>query len=369
MTIINYIYLNYSKTMSFTPDYVIHPGESLLEALSDRSMTQSELALRTGLTEKHINQIINGKSPISPDTAILLENALGISMTFWNNLQKNYDETLAKLEAESSMHEELKLLPQFDLCYKELVHYNFLEKLRDKVERYKQLLTFYGVWSLLYIKDTEAIAFRKTPRKSINIHALTWWLRLGIIDYQKKKLPVYDEKKLKNCIPELRKLFNKGLSSLNEIENILFECGVWIVVLPYFSQTYVSGVARWVWDNPLVQLSRRWNTLDGLFFTLLHELAHILLHGKKDQFIDYEWEYDENNPKEKEANDYASEILIPDDKYSFFIKKWSFSFDDIMAFSNFIDVDCWIVAWRLAKERYISRPVANKYRKQIALRK
>ena len=353
--------------MTFLPDYAIHPWDSLLEALTDKKMTQAELSLRTGITEKHINQIINWKAPITSDTAILLENAIGISMTFWNNLQKDYDETIARLEAESAMQEELKLLPHFDLCYKELVKYNILEKIKDAAEKYKQLLSFYGVWSLLFLEKTESIAYRKTPWKSIDAYTLAWRLRLGTREFQKTKLPIFDEKKLKSSLPKLRKLNIMWSWFWSEVKTILSECGVWIVFSPYFSHTYVNWTARWMGNNPLIQLSMRGNSHDGLWFTLFHELAHILLHWKKDQFIDYEGEYDQNNPKEKEANDFASEILIPDDKYSAFVKKSDFSFEAIIEFSGNIEIDCWIVAWRLAKDRYISRPLANKFRKQIAL--
>jgi HTH-type transcriptional regulator/antitoxin HigA len=87
-----------TKQIGLSRDLLIHPGETLREAIADRDMNQKELALRTSFTEKHISEVLNGKSPISPRFAIALETALGIDAVFWLNLQVNYDIELASLE-------------------------------------------------------------------------------------------------------------------------------------------------------------------------------------------------------------------------------------------------------------------------------
>jgi addiction module HigA family antidote len=81
----------------FKPNYAVPPGETLKETLESLGMTQAELAQRTGRPKKTINEIIKGKATITPDTAIQLERALGVPASFWNNLERNYQETLALL--------------------------------------------------------------------------------------------------------------------------------------------------------------------------------------------------------------------------------------------------------------------------------
>ncbi|PZR78793.1 MAG: addiction module antidote protein, HigA family, partial [Candidatus Aeolococcus gillhamiae] len=71
---------------SWQPDWAVPPGEILAEALVDRGMSQSELARRMDRPVKTINEIINAKAAITPDTAIQLERALGISARLWNGL-------------------------------------------------------------------------------------------------------------------------------------------------------------------------------------------------------------------------------------------------------------------------------------------
>lgn len=90
--------------LSYNPDVAIHPGESLKDEISFLNLTQVDLAKRTGLSEKHINQIINGQDPITPDTALKLERALGTPAEFWNNLQKNYELNCARIKAENCIY-------------------------------------------------------------------------------------------------------------------------------------------------------------------------------------------------------------------------------------------------------------------------
>src|SRR3954454_21490287 len=84
-------------------DWAVAPGEILIEALEDRAMSQSELARRMGRPIKTINEIVNGKAAITPDTAIQLERTLGISATFWNNLEASYREHLARERAQQEL--------------------------------------------------------------------------------------------------------------------------------------------------------------------------------------------------------------------------------------------------------------------------
>jgi len=79
------------KKNGLSRDLIIHPGETLIELLETRNMKQKELAYRTGFSEKHISEIVNGKAVITSKFAVSLENVFDISAKFWLNLQANYD--------------------------------------------------------------------------------------------------------------------------------------------------------------------------------------------------------------------------------------------------------------------------------------
>lgn len=89
------------KTSSFQPNYAVPPGETLRETLSFSGMTQAELAGRAGRPKKTINEIISGKAAITAETALQFERVLGVPASFWNNLERNYQETLARLRGKS----------------------------------------------------------------------------------------------------------------------------------------------------------------------------------------------------------------------------------------------------------------------------
>lgn len=374
--------------MIYAPDFLVHPGESLAEALNDRHMTQGELAIRTWISEKHINQIINGKAPITPETAMKLDTVLSIPSEFWNNLQKNYDETFARLEADKTIESEISCFSEFKNCYTELVKNGVLTNNKDTKEKTKQLLSFFGVSSLKSVVTTENLAFRISNNQKIDKETLSWWLRLWVLEYNKEKktnhINIYDEKKLKSALNTLRDLTKKRWSFWSEIKQILNECWVAIYFMPYFSKTFVNGVVRRIGDNPIIQISPRWKSHDIFWFTLFHEIGHIILHGKKDEFadlrdtesikentfIDCDWlDLWHGDKKEIEANDFASNILIPNDLYKNFLSKNIFSDDAIHSFATKIEIDAWIVARRLAKEDKIDRKQANHFRTAIELKK
>ena len=85
------------NTVGMSRNLIIHPGETLAEALEERIMTQSELAARTGMSELYIEQVIKGQQDITSEFASKLEGAFGIESLFWMNLQKNYDDITSKL--------------------------------------------------------------------------------------------------------------------------------------------------------------------------------------------------------------------------------------------------------------------------------
>ncbi len=86
--------------MVFAPDYAVHPGLSLEEAMEDRDLTPQALASISWIPENEIVSILQGKSPITPAIADALDQSLWIEAYFRNNLQKFYEETLARISSQ-----------------------------------------------------------------------------------------------------------------------------------------------------------------------------------------------------------------------------------------------------------------------------
>ncbi|MCY4632516.1 MAG: HigA family addiction module antitoxin [bacterium] len=94
-------------TYPYSPDYATPPGWTLEEKLEELSMSQAELARRTGLSTKHIDQIVRGKVPITTEVAWRLERATGVPDRLWNNLESRYQEHQARLVEEANLAEQV----------------------------------------------------------------------------------------------------------------------------------------------------------------------------------------------------------------------------------------------------------------------
>jgi addiction module HigA family antidote len=80
------------------PIYPIHPGEILAEQLEELQITAAELARELHVPANRLYQLLAGKRAMTADTALRLEQWLGVSATFWMNLQKSYELDQASAE-------------------------------------------------------------------------------------------------------------------------------------------------------------------------------------------------------------------------------------------------------------------------------
>lgn len=334
---------------SYTPNIAIHPGRTLQGMLTALNMSQAELSDRTGLTVKTINEIVQGKNPITSDTAIKFSSVFSMPANFWENLQKNYEATLTRLKEQEMLEHETKQLKRFD-CYKEIASLGLVPNTKNAVERVKALLNFFSVGSLDRIETVHEVAYRKVGRSKQSPEAVAAWLRCGELLAKKVETPEFDRNKLINSIDTLREFTRKSPENFQkEGVDLCASFGVIVVVLPHFKGTGVSAAVRWLdSDRVLVQLSLRWQHDDIFWFNFFHELGHVLKHGKKDQFI--EFEKGSVDEKEDEANSFAQNTLIPPVAFTKFKEAGNFNRDTIQKFADEIGTSASIVAGRLARE-------------------
>ena len=85
-----------AQTAEYRPDVIITPGEHVQEMIDERDWTQVELARRMGRPIQTINEIIRGKRAITAETALQLEEVLGLSAQTWMNFESSYRLALAR---------------------------------------------------------------------------------------------------------------------------------------------------------------------------------------------------------------------------------------------------------------------------------
>jgi len=344
----------------YNPNKAIHPGKTLEDLIESINMTQIDLASRSDLSPKTINEIIQGKSPITPETAIKLSSVFGMSSSFWNNLQNKYVETLARIEENHILQKELSYLPRFS-CYKELVKWGYISKPSNKIEIISNLLNFFGVSSLSLVPKIQAIAFRSSSKDALSKESLAAWLRCGVIDAQKIDTQPFNKTELIKSIDRLRSLTKERPEIFQKkLINICASCGIALVFVPYFKKTGVNGATTWLAsDKAIIQLSLRSRFADIFWFTFFHELAHILIHGKKDQFVEFDNDNTNLLSKEKEADEFSCDVLIPKDKYSTFIKNGNYSDVAIKSFANSIGINSSIIAGRICHDKNLWKKLSH----------
>jgi len=335
----------------FTPAVAIPPGETLKENLEYLGMPQNELARRTGLSPKHINEIIKGKSAITEETALKLEYVLGIPASFWNNLESNYQETLARLKDDKELEEEYEIAKE--IPYSHMSKYNWIENSKDEKARVKNLRSFFGVSSLRQVPLVFSGAFRKADGPNTSSYALAAWLRKGILLGNKIKTEPYNKQSLKKLIPRFRELTLRHPNEFYpEMVELCASCGIALVLVQHLPKTYACGATQWLTsDKAVVQLSIRGARADIFWFTFFHEIAHILLQDKKEFHIQ---ESNNNTCDEDEADERASNWLIPPSEYEAFVESDAYyNRSSIMSFSKKVGVHPCIVVGRLLHDNKI----------------
>jgi len=353
--------------MAYIPNKAIHPGQVLAEILGREQMTQKNLSDRTGISEKHLSQIINGEASITVETALLLENVLGATASFWTNLEKNYQETKARLDRFKILKDEVKLLSQYP--YLELARRGYVEQTTHREKRVENLWKFFGVNSLSYVLTTESVAFRKRTAEGVKSEAIAAWLRCGELEAKQAELSEYSESKVKESLDTLKRLSLKNPKEYSrDTVEILNKAGVALVFIDHFPRTGVSGAVRWISTTPVIQLSLYYPWADVFWFNLYHELGHLILHGKKDKFIEFDQkDLALDQEKENDANIFASDMLIPRKRYNEFVKKGDFTRSGIDGFARDLTIHPGIVAGRLCHDEHIHWKTASQLRPRLKL--
>jgi len=352
----------------FEPDYAVEPGATLRSTLASLDMTQSDLAARTGLSLKHINQIIHGVAPVTPATTLLLEKVTGVPARMWNSLEAAYRERLARTESREALAHDRAWLKQLPI--KELVRRGYVTHGADEVTQLEQLCRFFGVadrerWQRVWLAPLAS--FRQSPSFAADAGAVATWLRLGEIEAAGIQCEPFDTRRFRDALAEIRTLTRADPGEASErLVEICAAAGVAVVFVRDVGKTRVSGAARWLSPTKaLIQLSLRHKSDDHLWFSFFHEAAHILLHSKKETYVSGERTSNETEEMEAEANHFAASQLIPRRFESRLPQLRTEA--DVRRFAEEIGIAPGIVVGRLQKERLWDWSRGNRLKRQLEL--
>lgn len=350
----------------YQPDYAVSPGWVLEERLDAQGISHAEFARRCDRSPKLISEIISGKAPIVPQTAFQFEMVLGVDASIWLGIEADY--RLYGIRAAADEKAEAAGAWSQSFPVKELVKRGVIRKPVSQGKAVSELLAFFGVasvnaWKMKY--ENVNVAFRHSPSFESDRAALTAWLRLTEIDARDQHCDSYDVARFKKALAQVRELTRTPVrEALKNIRMLFNEAGVALSLVKPLPKTRVSGAAWWVSPGrPVVALSARHKTDDHLWFSLFHEAAHIILHGKKNVYIDRS--NGGSDAIETEADQWAGDFLIPATAWDDFVDKGRFRSADVRRFADEHSIAPGIVVGRLQHKKHIDWSHLNRLKTRL----
>ncbi|MDO8691265.1 MAG: HigA family addiction module antitoxin [Dehalococcoidia bacterium] len=312
---------------------VVPPGRILLRELEARGWTQKDLAEIMGRPLQAINEIIRGSKQITPETALELAETFGTSPELWTNLEADYRLHLARQKKDGTGISRRSLL--FSLApVSELLRRSWIGKPSSPEDLERGVCAFLGISSL---DETPKVAasFRHAEERGPQLNAQIAWVKRVEHLARAQQVPEFDRGVLERAIPEI--LANAvRTEDVSQVPSMLLRLGIHFVIVPHLPKTYLDGAALYLDGRPVVALTLRYDRVDAFWFTLMHELGHIVA-GHQGVYLDsLDSVAREGDADEREANHLASEWLVRSEALAGFINRTKprFSRARIIAFAE-----------------------------------
>lgn len=325
--------------------YAEHPGVHVIDELEARDMTQRDLAYVLGMKEAQLSRFLTGKTKVTADLAKKLSAAFDISAEFFLNLQTAFDLRCAE-EPDPSIAMRAKWQSRFPL--RDMISRGWIDdQLMDLLDG--QMDRFFGGkfdendFANDNFEPGLSFAARKSGdyRERITPQQHAWVARVEQIA---KCMPFegYDSEQLSSVLDFIQPLMIET-DEICRIPHMLLDAGVRTVFVEALPNCKMDGVCLWLNDGPVIGMSLRLNRVDNFWFTLRHELEHVLREDGKDTNIGFAHvdEFDKENfegdrPKEEiEADRAALDFCVPQAALENFIARKSpyISEKDVLGFS------------------------------------
>lgn len=295
--------------------WISPPGSTIEEALAERQQTPLWLAGKLGLPIPRVEELLAGQAELTETLAARLSEIIGGSKAFWLAREMRYREHSASMGEGTSNQIGKDWLDE--LPVREMMEWGWVAKTSSPSERIQQCLRFFGastfdVWKEHFAKSINTSYFRTSSTFESSFGAVAAWIRQGeresasidtghwnLNEFRRELLNIRGltrEKEPDRFIPKLRDMCRSH--------------GVAVAVVRAPSACKASGVARILpRGRRMILLSFRHLSDDHFWFSFFHEAGHLILHSSDITFVDGEGV--QQSTKEREANAFAEETLIP----------------------------------------------------------
>lgn len=327
------------KRYEYAPDHAAPPGELIQEYLETLGISARELARRCGRSGKLMAEIVAGRAPVEPETALQLERVLNVSASIWTSMEAAFQLHRAREAEEKTLADAHGWASKFPL--KDLEDRDYIQRPAGKSGQVRELLKFFGVGSVKAceekVEELLVADFRTTEAFTPDKLSLAAWLRIGERHAANTKTGDYDRDAFMHALRDIRELTLVPIDrALPQLVEKCAAAGVVFVLEPSLPKIRASGVSRWLTPRKaLIQQSLRYKSDDHFWFTFFHECAHLLLHSRKAIFIDMVKGPGSADPKqEAEANLWAADFLVPTAAMRTFVRTFAGTEGEVRDFAD-----------------------------------
>ena len=337
-------YIEYDDKIAF------HPGYYIKEIIDESGLTQRDFAYRLDTTPKNLSLLIRGEQSLSTDIAMKLSRMLGTSVSYWLNLQNAYDALIAEFKSREELAQEKAVFSVLDYRYFR-EHFGLPDLPRKTEEQIVQVREFLNVATLSVFKKRDmAVSFRSDigELSEANVIKANIMVQLATNTALKADAPKFNKALFEEAVQYALTLTKEHGTFYPLIKEAFRKAGVVFVILPNISGSRINGATKKVGNSIMLLVNDRRLYSDSFWFTLFHEIGHIM---NGDYGISFESEFGE---REEIANKYAEDMLIPYEYYSRFVEDGRFDIQTIKVFASSIDRDPGIVLGRLLNDKKVN---------------
>lgn len=295
------------------------PGLVLKAKLKELGMTQRVLASQLAIQTSHLSEIIRGKRSLTEQYANKLAMVFKEPASYWLHLQAEYDFKEKTADKDGAAEKDAQItLSQYNELYdmKEIFKRTGMQKasLLEKLEFCRTVLNF---GSFAVQKQASQGYYHRSEKTGLDLRMISTWSVLAMHDASLKPTPVgiFDKQKCDELSLKLSSIFNENYCTLNRVESTLSEYGIKFCVVQKVNHASIDGFSFYQNGIPTIVVTKRFDRIDNLAFAVLHEIGHLKKHLSPDGIGNVNLV----NPdaegiakEEREANEYASNALIPD---------------------------------------------------------
>ncbi len=312
------------------PYEATHVGEVIKDELSARNMKQSELSELTGIQKSILNDVIKGKRALTPEMALLIENALNVSASFLMNIQTQYELDCAKQSERVVL--QFKMLEIWNIL-KEQVSVPFFRKVGiikgNIIEDVKRVFEVFDVDNLddffgLKAKEMELpYYYRKSEKVTTDpVDILSWKYYCYYLSRQdNSSIVTFKNDNAEALIKELNTVFKENSGTVKKTGDVLNKYGIRFMVVNKVGQVPVDGMSFWIGDNPTIVVTERIASIDNFAFTILHEVGHVYNHLVKNGKAMINLLDEKKDSEESEADTFALNAVVPNVDWKKFLAK------------------------------------------------